>query len=140
MIFSMFPSAVKSLLGVALLSVCLQAQDLAPRLDTLLAKYNEKNGPGMAAMLIRDGHIVYNKNFGPADLDSRTSIAPGTQFRLGSVTKQFTAYSIGPLHMVSAGSSRRLTARSKWSMAHSGRGIAAISCAFLRAASRQSSS
>ena len=85
---------LKLLLALALLSAPLPAQDLTARLDTLLAKHNEKNGPGMAAMLIRDGRIVYSRNFGFAELDSRTPIGPSTQFLLGSVTKQFTAMSI----------------------------------------------
>src|SRR5215831_14772420 len=90
----MSASAVKYLLGVALLCVSLQAQDMTPRLDSLLAKYSEKDGPGIAAMLIRDSRMVYTKNFGLADLDSHKPIVPDTQFLLGSVTKQFTAMSI----------------------------------------------
>jgi CubicO group peptidase (beta-lactamase class C family) len=86
--------ALKFLLTLALLGVRLQAQDLIIRLDTLLAKYNDKNGAGMAAMLIRDGHIVYRKDFGYADLDTHTPIARDTQFFLGSTTKQFTAMAI----------------------------------------------
>jgi CubicO group peptidase (beta-lactamase class C family) len=90
----MAASALKSLLALALLCVLLRAQDLAPRLDTLLAKYNEKDGPGMAVMLIRDGRIVYRKDFGYADLDTRAPIVRDTQFQLGSTTKQFTAMAI----------------------------------------------
>ena len=86
--------ALKSLLALALLCVRLQAQDLTPRLDTLLAKYDEKNAPGLAAMLIRDGRIVYSKDSGYADLDAHTLIARDTQFLLGSMTKQFTAMAI----------------------------------------------
>jgi len=81
-------------IAIALLCVGLQAQDLTIRLDSVLAKYNDKNGPGMAAMLIRDGRIVYRKEFGYADLDAHTLIARDTQFALGSTTKQFTAMAI----------------------------------------------
>jgi CubicO group peptidase (beta-lactamase class C family) len=90
----MVASTRKFLLALVLLGVRLQAQDLTPRLDTLLAKYSDKNGPGMAAMLIRDGRIVYRKDFGYADLDTHTPIAQDTQFLLGSMTKQFTATAI----------------------------------------------
>lgn len=72
----------------------LQAQTLSTDLDKVLANSWYKDGPGVTGMLIRDGRIVYNKSFGLADLDSRTPVTPGTQFLLGSVTKQFTAMSI----------------------------------------------
>jgi len=82
MILVMAASALKSLLALAPLCVLLQAQDPTLRLDTLPAEYNEKNGPGMAAILIRDGRIVYRGDFGYADLDAHTLIARDTQFLL----------------------------------------------------------
>jgi CubicO group peptidase (beta-lactamase class C family) len=90
----MAANVLKLLPTFALSCVLLQAQDLTSHLDTLLAKYNDKNGPGMAAMLIRDGRVVYRKDFGYADLDAHTLIARDTQFLLGSMTKQFTAMAI----------------------------------------------
>jgi len=90
----MAASTLKFLLAAALLCVDCQAQDLASRLDTLLAEHQENNGPGMAAMLIRDGRIAYRKDFGYADLDAHTVIARDTQFLFGSMTKQFTAMAI----------------------------------------------
>ena len=85
---------LRFLLTAALLCGGSQAQDLTAGLDTLLAQNIEKNGPGMTAMLIRDGRIVYRKDFGYADLDTHTPVARDTQFLLGSVTKQFTAMAI----------------------------------------------
>jgi CubicO group peptidase (beta-lactamase class C family) len=38
--------------------------------------------------------LVYRKDFGHADLDTRAPIARDTQFQLGSTTKQFTAMAI----------------------------------------------
>lgn len=90
----MAANALKLLPALAFSCVLLQAQDLTSRLDTLLAKYNDKNGPGMVAMLIRDGRVVYRKDFGYADLDAHTLIARDTQFLLGSMAKQFTAMAI----------------------------------------------
>jgi CubicO group peptidase (beta-lactamase class C family) len=74
--------------------VNVHAQTTTDRIDTLLAKWNQKDGPGMAALLIRDGRVEYRKGFGLADLDARTPITPDTQFLLASVTKQFTAMAI----------------------------------------------
>src|SRR5579863_1269556 len=71
-----------------------QAQTLTSRLNKLLDDWKEKNAPGMAAMVIRNGQIEYRKVFGFANLESRTPITPDTQFLLASLTKQFTAMAI----------------------------------------------
>jgi len=79
---------------LALICVNAHGQTTSARIDAMLAKWNQKDAPGMAAMLIRNGQIAYSKSFGLADLDTRAPITPDTQFRLASVTKQFTAMAI----------------------------------------------
>lgn len=79
---------------VALTCAAAHAQTLTSRLNTLLDDWKEKNAPGMAAMLVRNGSIEYRKVFGFANLESRTPITPDTQFLLASLTKQFTAMAI----------------------------------------------
>ena len=79
---------------VAITCASLYAQSHTAGLNTLLDDWKEKNAPGMAAVLIRDGRIEYRKVFGFANLDSRTPITPNTQFLLASLTKQFTAMAI----------------------------------------------
>jgi CubicO group peptidase (beta-lactamase class C family) len=74
--------------------VSVQAQTLTPRLNKLLDAWKEKNAPGMAATLVRNGRIEYRRVFGFADLGARTPITPDTQFLLASLTKQFTAMAI----------------------------------------------
>jgi CubicO group peptidase (beta-lactamase class C family) len=74
--------------------VGVQAQTLTARLNKLLDDWKEKNAPGMAAMLVRNGRIQYRRVFGFADLDAHTPITPDTQFLLASLTKQFTAMAI----------------------------------------------
>ena len=70
------------------------AQTLNARLDALLNDWKQKNAPGMAAALVRDGRIEYRKVFGFADLERRKPITADTQFLLASLTKQFTAMAI----------------------------------------------
>ena len=49
----------------------------------------------MGAVLIdRDGKVILNKGYGSADLEWNIPNAPDTKFRLGSITKQFTAAGI----------------------------------------------
>lgn len=49
-------------------------------------------GQFMGAVLVaRDGKVLINKGYGSANLDWKVPDSPTTKFRLGSVTKQFTA-------------------------------------------------
>jgi CubicO group peptidase (beta-lactamase class C family) len=88
------PPCLKAFAALALLFVGVDAQTLTDRADALLARWNNKDGPGMAVSLIRGGRVVYRKGFGLADLDAQTPITPDTQFQLASMTKQFTAMAI----------------------------------------------
>ncbi len=47
-----------------------------------------------SVLVARDGQVIYSKGYGSADLEWDVPNSPGTKFRLGSVTKQFTAASI----------------------------------------------
>jgi CubicO group peptidase (beta-lactamase class C family) len=52
-------------------------------------------GQFMGTVLVtKDGKILINKGYGSANLDWKVPNSPTTKFRLGSVTKQFTAASI----------------------------------------------
>ena len=50
--------------------------------------------PGAAVIAVRDGKVVYRKAVGMADLELDVPLSPDSVFRLGSVTKQFTAVAI----------------------------------------------
>jgi CubicO group peptidase (beta-lactamase class C family) len=50
--------------------------------------------PGSAILVIRDGNVVLRQCTGFADLENRVPITPATNFRLASMTKQFTARAI----------------------------------------------
>jgi CubicO group peptidase (beta-lactamase class C family) len=47
-----------------------------------------------SVLVARDGQVIYSKGYGSADLEWDVPNTPTTKFRLGSVTKQFTAASI----------------------------------------------
>lgn len=49
---------------------------------------------GVAVLVARDGEILFQGGFGYADVDQKTPITAETKFRIGSVTKQFTAAAI----------------------------------------------
>lgn len=43
---------------------------------------------------IRDGRVILSRNYGLADLETRAPITERTNFRLASLTKQFTATAV----------------------------------------------
>jgi CubicO group peptidase (beta-lactamase class C family) len=69
-----------------------------PALDTYInGIYNSLDGKtasGVAVLVAKDGKVLYKKGFGYADIEKKELISPETKFRIGSVTKQFTASAI----------------------------------------------
>lgn len=61
------------------------------QIDALFQDYNEVNAPGASVLVIRDGKTVFAKGYGLADLETKAPITTNTNFRLASVSKQFTA-------------------------------------------------
>ena len=50
--------------------------------------------PGASLLVIRDGETLVQKSYGLADLESGRRAGPETNYRLASVTKQFTAAAV----------------------------------------------
>jgi CubicO group peptidase (beta-lactamase class C family) len=63
---------------------------MKPEVDTLMGNY-AGHVPGAAVLVLRDGQPVVRASYGLADLEAGTPAAPETNYRLASVTKQFTA-------------------------------------------------
>ena len=70
------------------------AQNERARTDSLMLSIYNGSYPGAAIAVIKDGSVVFKKGYGVADLDSKASITPSTNFNICSMTKQFTAYAI----------------------------------------------
>ena len=75
------------------------AQDGAPRLDVgrmdQVVRAYADNKQFMGSILVaRAGHVIFDKGYGYANLEWAIPNDPATIFRLGSLTKQFTAASI----------------------------------------------
>jgi CubicO group peptidase (beta-lactamase class C family) len=64
------------------------------RIDAVLSLYDHADGPGAAVLVMKDDSVVFKKGYGLADIETRTPVATTTNFRLASVTKQFTAMCI----------------------------------------------
>jgi CubicO group peptidase (beta-lactamase class C family) len=50
--------------------------------------------PGASVLVVRDGRVVLRKSYGMADLEEHIAAAPNTNYRLASMTKQFTAAAV----------------------------------------------
>jgi len=62
--------------------------------DSLLSEYNRPDSPGASVMVIDHGEIIFALGCGLAVLEQTTPCTVETNYRLASVTKQFTAMAI----------------------------------------------
>jgi CubicO group peptidase (beta-lactamase class C family) len=63
------------------------------KIDALMQAYDGAV-PGAAVLLLHNGQTVIRRGYGLADLEQGAPVTPATNFRLASVTKQFTAAAI----------------------------------------------
>lgn len=63
-------------------------------IDTLLKGAFPSDRPGAAVIVVKDGRTLFRKAYGMADLELGVPLQPDMVFRLGSITKQFTAAAI----------------------------------------------
>ena len=78
---------------LALPVVPCRAQDTA-RMDQIVQSYVANHTFMGSVLVARGSQVLFSKGYGSADLEWDVPDAPSTKFRLGSVTKQFTAASI----------------------------------------------
>ena len=69
-------------------------ETIQSKVDSLFSDYNKPGYPGAALMIISKGKIFYERGYGFADIENKIHITSQTNFRLASVTKEFTAASI----------------------------------------------
>jgi CubicO group peptidase (beta-lactamase class C family) len=62
--------------------------------DSLLAAYSGDAAPGAGVVVIRDGKVIVRRAYGMADLEHHVAAIPETDYRLASVSKQFTAMAV----------------------------------------------
>ncbi len=58
------------------------------------ADFDRPDSPGAAVIVIKDGKALFAKGYGLADLEKKIPCTTNTNFRLASVTKQFTAMAV----------------------------------------------
>jgi len=66
----------------------------ASKIDALFADFNRSDAPGAGVAIIQNGKTLFAKGYGLANVEEKVPCTPETNFRLASLTKQFTAMSI----------------------------------------------
>src|SRR3954467_770255 len=79
---------------VAAVTPAFAANDLTAQLDALVTSHFPADGPGAAVLVRKGDQILLRKGYGLANVELGVPMRPDLVFRLGSVTKQFTAAAI----------------------------------------------
>jgi len=64
------------------------------KVDAILAAYNSNKNPGASVLVYQNDKILFQKGYGVKSAEGNDKITPTTNFRLASLTKQFTAMSV----------------------------------------------
>jgi len=87
-------SAITLFITVTLAAQPLNLKKLPADYDKVLSEQFKPGETGCAVLVARDGQVIYRKAFGMADLELNVPMRPEMVFRIGSITKQFTAIAI----------------------------------------------
>jgi CubicO group peptidase (beta-lactamase class C family) len=79
------------LLSIFTLQISVMAQDKVRQIDDLMSQYHKYQQFNGTALVADHGKVIYKKGFGPANMEWNIPNETDTKFRLGSITKQFTA-------------------------------------------------
>jgi CubicO group peptidase (beta-lactamase class C family) len=97
-------SAIERIIGLLALTLLVvincaaqtgvSGQELTAQVDEYVNSLVRQNRFSGAVLLARDGKVLLSKGYGMANFEDETPNTPQTKFRLGSLTKQFTAAAI----------------------------------------------
>lgn len=79
------------LIAVTFLMTLTVCEGKEQQVDTLFSAYQGRSVPGASVLVVRDGKPVLIASYGMADLEKSVAVQPESNFRLASITKQFTA-------------------------------------------------
>jgi len=83
-----------TLITLLLFSVSCLAQDIATKVDEYINAQTKLGAFSGSVLIAQGGKVLLSKGYGMANLELGVPNTPQTKFRLGSVTKQFTAMAI----------------------------------------------
>jgi CubicO group peptidase (beta-lactamase class C family) len=71
-----------------------QDKQLIKNLDQIIADKYSTIAPACAVLVSKNGQVIYHKAFGMANIELSIPVRPEMVFRIGSLTKQYTAVAI----------------------------------------------
>ena len=80
------------LISIQLIS-CMDETSFENKIDEIFSEFTSQT-PGASVLVLQNDKVIFKKSYGLADLEKKILIEPKTNFRLASITKQFTAFSI----------------------------------------------
>lgn len=84
---------MKSIVALIILFLAVLAS-ANPQVDSLFSEYDKPNVPGAAVAIFHQGKVAYQQAYGLARVKTKDPASTQTNFRLASLTKQFTAMAI----------------------------------------------
>ena len=84
----------RRLLLLALSAALAGAQDISSKVDEYVKAYVDQNRFMGSVLIAKGGKVLVDKGYGMANIELDVPNSPQTKFRLGSITKQFTATAI----------------------------------------------
>lgn len=71
-----------------------QEKELIKQVDKTISENYKNFAPGFAVLIAKKGEVLFEKGYGTANLELNVPIKSEMVFRVGSITKQFTAIAI----------------------------------------------
>ncbi len=94
--------SIKTILTIAIPLILIGCNNKYENLvNPIFEAYNHPDLPGASVMIIQNGKIAFEKGYGLANVEKDIKVTPETDFRLASVTKEFTSMCI--LKLIKAG-------------------------------------
>ncbi len=84
--------------GYQLMAQPANETDRSAQVDSLFSPIDHSDAPGASVIVIQDGGVLHRKSYGMANIEHSVPNTPETKFRLGSITKSFTAIAVMQLH------------------------------------------
>ena len=88
---------MKKYIPVIFLSIlffsCGEKSTIKNQIDKMFSEFTSET-PGASVLVMQNNKIIFKKGYGLANLEKKNPIKPKSNFRLASITKQFTAFSI----------------------------------------------
>lgn len=82
------------LFSAPLCSQVSSGQQLSKKIDNLITRNYQSIAPGCVVLVSEEDKLVYEKGFGKANIELNDPLRPEMLFRIGSITKQYTAIAI----------------------------------------------